>query len=348
MGGRPGSERDVFASVVAYSRCVAKARYAAYERALLGSTEVSLRFLARRDLGDEDPASRPMRALRREVRESPRVAALLSGRLRVGATTYRKWQGAHWVALHLASLGCAGGDGQVDSLVDEVLAHWTSPQYLSDREVVRADSSQRFVPVVAGKARRCGSQQGGALWAAIALGYRADPRVAILADRLTQWQWPDGGWNCDRRPEARMSSVNESFLPLRGLAAYGRHDENVARAANFFLERHVTYRRSVDEPLHPSTVQLHFPAYWHYDVLAGLDVLRETGRIRDPRCGRALDLLESLRLPDGGWPATARWYRVRDEGPNVESVDWGPTGKTLPNPWVTLAALRILHAAGRY
>ncbi|WP_342000725.1 hypothetical protein MRBLWH7_001500 [Microbacterium sp. LWH7-1.2] len=145
-----------------------------------------------------------------------------------------------------------------------------------------------------------------------------------------------------------MSSVNETFLPLRGLVAHGDHREHVRPAAEFLLERHVTYRRSVDEPLRPSTVQLHFPSYWHYDVLAGLDALRETNDLRDPRCDRALDLLESRRLPGGGWPATARWYRVSDDGSNVESVDWGPTGKTLPNPWVTLIALRILLAAERY
>jgi hypothetical protein len=179
------------------------------------------------------------------------------------------------------------------------------------------------------------------------LGYRADPRIDLLASRLADWQWPDGGWNCDRRPEARMSSVNESFLPLRGLAAHGGYHDPVAHAARFLLDRRVAFRRSVDEPLQPSTVRLHFPSYWHYDILAGLDVLRETDRVRDPRCQRALELLESWRLRDGGWPATEKWYRVSDDGSNVESIDWGPTGTTKPNPWVTLTVLRILRAAGR-
>ncbi|MFE5409335.1 hypothetical protein [Microbacterium sp. NPDC056569] len=327
---------------------MARRQYAAERGALLASEEVALRFLARRDLADEDPTSRSMRALREQVRGSSRVAALLAGRKRTGAATYRKWQGAHWVTIHLAMLGCAGGDPGVDELVDEVLEHWTAPQHLTEREVTQVRSGELFVPVVHGKARRCASQQGGALWAAITLGYGADPRVGLLAERLARWQWPDGGWNCDRRPEARMSSVNESFLPMRGLAAHPGYGGEVARAAGFFLERHVAYRRSVDQPIHRSTVQLHFPPYWHYDVLAGLDALRDADHLRDPRCTRALELLERLRLPDGGWPATARWYRVRDDGSNVDSIDWGPTGSTLPNPWVTLIALRVLRAAGRH
>ena len=38
--------------------------------------------------------------------------------------------------------------------------------------------------------------------------------------------------------------------------------------------------------------------------------MTQVGRIADPRCEDALDLLEERRLPDGGWPAEKRYYTV--------------------------------------
>lgn len=314
---------------------------------LASSEEPSVRYLVRRDVLGEDPTSRGMMQRAAAVRSSPRVAALIEGHARAGAPTYGKWRGAHWVLLHLAALGHPGGDPRVAELVDEVLSYWTAPRFMEDRAVTPSTTPKGFVPVIDGKARRCGSQQGGALLSAVRLGFDADPRVGVLADRLRDWQWPDGGWNCDRRAAARMSSVNETLLPLRGLAAAQRHPESVASACEVLLERRVVYRRSREEPIHPSVLQLHHPVYWHYDLLAGLVGLVEAGRIDDPRCDDALDLLESYRLPDGGWPAHAKWYRTDGEGAGVDLVSWGPTGGTRPNEWVTLQAVRVLRAAGR-
>jgi hypothetical protein len=59
------------------------------------------------------------------------------------------------------------------------------------------------------------------------------------------WQWPDGGWNCDKRPQARASSFHETLLPLRGLSLYATTGGDVAaraavsrdRAAELLLSR---------------------------------------------------------------------------------------------------------------
>jgi len=181
----------------------------------------------------------------------------------------------------------------------------------------------------------------------VTLGHQDDPRVTTLSDRLADWQWPDGGWNCDRRVEARMSSVNESFLPLRGLVSLGVYEEVVARACEFLLERHVIYRRTDGQALNSTVTQLHYPAYWHYDLLSGLTALADADRVTDERCTPALDYLESLRRPGGAWPAHAKWYRVADSGPNIDSVRWGVTSSTVSNDWVTLDTLRVLVRAGR-
>jgi hypothetical protein len=95
-------------------------------------------------------------------------------------------------------------------------------------------------------------------------------------------------------------------------------------------------------------VELHYPRYWHYDILGGLVGMAELGRLDDPRCDDALHLLESKRLPDGGWPAERSYYTVSSEvGSGHSDVDWGGTSTRHMNPWVTVEALAVLRAAGR-
>jgi hypothetical protein len=297
----------------------------------------------------EDSRSRALRRDRDAIRGSARVRALLAGHARRASGTYAKWHGAHWVVLSLTELGHPGGDPQVAALVDEVLDHWTAPQFLRDAEGSGVTPLRGAVPVIAGKARRCGSQHGAALLVASRLAAPDDPRAALIAQRLGDWQWPDGGWNCDKRPDARTSSVNETLLPLRGLAAYGTPAvaQSVRAARTFFLDRQVAFRRSNGEPITRDTMRLHHPLYWHFDILGGLGALAESGGLDDRRCDRALDFIESRRRADGMWGAEARYYRISDTGSNVELVDWGPVGTTGPNPWITVRALSVLRAAGR-
>ena len=95
-------------------------------------------------------------------------------------------------------------------------------------------------------------------------------------------------------------------------------------------------------------LQLHYPPYWHYDILCGLKVLAEAGFIGDERCGDALDLLESRRLPDGGFPADAKYYRVTNKRVSGRSlVDWGGTSKRRMNEFVTADVFYVLRAAAR-
>jgi hypothetical protein len=76
--------------------------------------------------------------------------------------------------------------------------------------------------------------------------------------------------------------------------------------------------------------------------------MAEIGLIRDPRCTKALDLLESKQLPGGGWAAEKRWYRASARlGTRTDYVDWGGAGKARVNEWVTADALYVLKASGR-
>ena len=298
--------------------------------------------------------------LQRAVRDSPRVRTLLARRdprgfLRPGADPYTKWQGAHWVLATLADIGYPGGDRSLIPMREQVLERWLSDVY--DQEYDASTESQAYrkggVPRMRGRYRRCASQQGNALYSLTKLGI-ADRRTRELAGRLLHWQWPDGGWNCDRRPDADTSSFWESRHPMMALALHGRTtgDTNARsaarRAAEVFLRRQLFLERHSGRVMNREFVRLHYPLYYEYDILGGLKAIAEVGLIKDPRCRRALNLLEEKQLPGGGWPAEARFYRVSNAlGTRTESVDWGGVSKRSMNEWVTTDALAVLHSAGR-
>ncbi len=307
---------------------------------LLASADPCVRAGARLRLGEAEPGASG--ALRAEVRASRRVRALLSGRDREGRIPghpYAKWWGAHWVLVALAELGHPPGAEELVPLREQVYG-W-----------LLSKSHERGIRTIAGRVRRCASQEGNAVYALLSLGL-ADARTEELAERLLRWQWPDGGWNCDKRPEAVNSSFMESLIPLRALALHARRgggarsQRAAQRAAEVFLKRELYKRRRDGTPISPDFVELHYPCFWHYDVLFGLKVMAEAGFLADPRCGSALDLLRSKRLPDGSFPAERKYYRVGDGRESGRSrVDWGGAGRRRGNDFVTLDALYVLKTA---
>ncbi|MBN2561680.1 MAG: hypothetical protein JXQ75_12200 [Phycisphaerae bacterium] len=327
---------------------------------LLRSAEPAVRYKIRVGVMGEDKNSAAIRSLRQAVRKSARVRQLLSnqrddGRIEPTHHVYQKWTGAHWVLATLADTGYPSADASLRPAVDQVLSCWLHPVAVAETVLTEPPPRHKDtgVPVIRGRARRCASQQGNALFASVALGL-SDDRVHQLASLLMRWQWPDGGWNCDRRPEAEHSSFWESLIPLRGLSAYAdvTGDERAGgaarRAAEVFLSRRL-YRRATDgETMNPQFTRLHYPCYWRYDVLFGLKVMAEAGFIRDHRCTDALDLLESKLLPDGGWAAEERFYRTSANAKSgVDLVAWGQVSRKRPNEWITADALTVLKAAGR-
>src|SRR5207247_1848883 len=78
------------------------------------------------------------------------------------------------------------------------------------------------------------------------------------------------------------------------------------RAAEVFLSRQLFLERHSGRVMNPEFVRLHYPLYHGYDILGGLKAMAEIGRIDDPRCEKALDLLEEKQLPGGGWAAERR------------------------------------------
>jgi hypothetical protein len=311
---------------------------------LLESEEPAVRYKTLVNVLGREPEEDQCRLLRQEIKESARARALLSGVGPPGEMSpgpYRKWTGAHWALADLADIGYPPGDERLLPLRQQIY-DW-----------LFGEEHQARIRKIAGLTRRCASQEGNALLYLLALGL-ADERCDELARKLLTWQWPDGGWNCDVNAAAHNSSYMESLIPLRALALHARLTGNpesraaAGRAADIFLKRRLFRRQADGGIIHKDFVVIHYPCYYHYDFLFGLKVLAEAGFAGDPRCADALDLLESKRLPDGGFPAERAYYRVSDKPASGRSMaSWGGVSKRRMNEWVTVDALFVLRESGR-
>ena len=294
---------------------------------LLDFPEPAFAYLARRDLLREQVEPDPER-----IAAGPIVRALLEADPRLHP--YKKWEGAHWRLVSLVELGLPAGESRALAAAESVLDWLTG------------DGHRRGIRAIDGLVRRCASQEGNALAVCCRVGLAGDPRVELLARSLVDWQWPDGGWNCDPRASGRRSSFHESLAPMWGLHEYAAATGDDAaraaadRAAELFLEHRLFRSLRTGEPIADSWLVAHYPPYWHYDVPQALLVLSRLGKLDDPRAHDALDLLRSQRGGDGLWHAQARWWRPPgSRGSNVEVVDWRLGGATAA---LTLNALRVL------
>ena len=314
------------------------------KKILLSSEEPSIKFKFWANVMDKDSNSQEIKKLQQEIKSSARVQRLLSEREYDGKIPfhpYKKWYGAHWVLATLADIGYPSKDNTLIPLREQVL-NW-----------LLSAGHKKGIKTINGRVRRCASQEGNTIFSILSLGLW-DDKVKELVYSLIKWQWVDGGWNCDKRPEAINSSFMETLIPLRALALYAKltKDEkimlSVERATEIFLKRRLFKGQRDGNVISEDFIRLHYPCYWHYDILFALKVITEAGFIHDKRCNDALDLLESKRLDDGGFPAEGKYYRVTEKKISGKSlVDWGPVSEKRMNPFVTVDALYVLKEAGR-
>jgi hypothetical protein len=304
------------------------------------NSEPGLAWKVAVNIQDHAPGSSEARKAGETVRKSSIVTTLITTCDRTGST-YKKWDGAHWVLSILSDLGYPPGDESLRPMMDDVYDTWLSKAH------------EKNIRMLDGRVRRCASQEGYAAWCSLRLGF-ADSRTDELISRLLKWQWPDGGWNCDKHPDADSSSFMETLIPLRALALYTQvsGDRRVSlaaeHAAEVFLKRQLFKRQRDGAIMDDHFVRLHYPLYWHYDILFGLKVMAEAGFLADPRGRAALDLLESKRLPDGGFPAEESYSRpTRPDLSGYTPISWGGTSRKTMNPFVTADALYVLRVAGR-
>jgi len=303
---------------------------------LLESAEPGIRLQARRDLLGEDVSWTA-----EEVTGGAIASRLLNGQKAdggFGVHPYQKWMGAHWRLVSLVELGVPATDPRVMRALESVL-EWLA----SDPD--EPDGALR----IRDRYRVHGSIYANALAVAARLGKAADVRVRNLAEWLMFWQWPDGGWNCDRHPHVTHSSFYESVTPMWALAEYARAAGDAVaaaaarRTAEFFLDHQVFKSHSTDRVGDPKWLKLRYPEYWHYDYLHGLVMLDRAGALPDERAKPALDELRSQQQPNGTWVQEGPQYWKGRSGLYGDAAAWD---RTSTSQMLTLNALRVLRAAG--
>ncbi len=312
---------------------------------LLSLLEPSIQYKIRTQWQKETLNSQSIKTLQESIRRSDRVKTLLSGRDSDGKIPlhpYQKWRGAHWTLASLADLAYPTADPDLLPLADQVV-NWILGKGRRLEVENRTKRAGGF-PI-----RSCGSMEGNALLSLIRLGLRPDV-WPVLAHILQERQWSDGGWNCDVAPTAHHSSFMETLLPMRALWQYGLISADVKakraaeKAREVFLKRQLFLRQTDGSIITRSFTQLHYPVYWHYDILAGLGAMLEMDSLDDPRCAKAIQVLASKQLSDGGFPAETRFYHTAQGARSPCLVDWGPVSKIKMNPWVTVQAYSVLSA----
>lgn len=162
-----------------------------------------------------------------------------------------------------------------------------------------------------------------------------------LVDRLLGEQLDDGGWNCEAPPSKR-SSFNSTICVLEGLLEYERARGTSAavtdartRGQDYLLERSLLRSLTSGEIINERWTRLSFPNTWNYDVLRGLDYLRNAGVAPDDRMAEAIELVERHRQDNG------RWLLGALPPDDLVALDMEPDiGKE--SRWTTLRAMRVL------
>ena len=169
--------------------------------------------------------------------------------------------------------------------------------------------------------------------------YFKEPNDA-LANRLLGEQLEDGGWNCEA-PKSRRSSFHTTICVLEGLLEYERAGRKSAavtkarkRAERSLLERRMLRSLRTGEVIDRRWLRFSFPTFWHYDVLRGLDYLRNAGVKPDSRVREAIEIVIERRHQNGRWPLN---LVHRERIPLEMETDVGRASR-----WNTLRALRVL------
>lgn len=162
-----------------------------------------------------------------------------------------------------------------------------------------------------------------------------------LADLLLSEQLEDGGWNCEA-PKSRRSSFHTTICVLEGLLAYERATGKSAavttarkRGEKYLLDRQMFRSLRTGEVIEKCWLRFSFPTFWHYDVLRGLDYLRDAGIKPDSRVSEAVAIVIKRRHQNGRWPLNL----LHPERIPIEME----TEVARASRWNTLRALRVLR-----
>jgi hypothetical protein len=170
--------------------------------------------------------------------------------------------------------------------------------------------------------------------------YFKDPNDA-LADQLLGEQLEDGGWNCEA-PKSRRSSFHTTICVLEGLLDHERAGRKSAavtkarkRAEDYLLERRMFRSLRTGEVIDKRWLRFSYPTFWHYEVLRGLDYLRNAGIKPDSRVDEAIEVVMERSHQNGRWPLN---LLHPERIPLEMETEVGRASR-----WNTLRALRVLR-----
>lgn len=225
-------------------------------------------------------------AAQREALVRGSIAKILDG-LTVPTDPNGLWMPKYGAIFHrliaLADMGASGDHPRIIKALDACLEVFAKP----DGGFGRKDSHLCIT--------------GNMCRAATLLDRGDDPRVKRSVHWLLARQRDDGGWNCF--PEDEPGSTVDSWEPLAALGAIPASERSsevrrgIERGVAFFLDQ----RLGVDADSDPWR-RIHFPRYYYYDFLLGLELATSLGEPQDERLKPALDLLLSKKSTDDRWP----------------------------------------------
>jgi hypothetical protein len=287
-------------------------------------SDPAIRWQVLRDLVDADSAA--VAAERARVAREGLGVEILSRQGPDGAwhsPDKPAWLPTLFTAQLLRSTGADPADPAVDAAVTRLAAGF------------RWDEEFGARPFFEGEVEPC--INGGTL----ALGGYLRRPTRSLAQRLVGEQLDDGGWNCEA-PRSTRSSFHTTICVLEGLLAYERAAGSTPeiagarrRGEEYLLSRRMFRRRSTGDVVDPSFVTFSFPPRYAYDVLRGLDHLRDAGGAPDERIDEAVGVVRDRRQADGRW-------LLDGSHPEAIAVALGESVGE-PSRWITLRALRVLR-----
>jgi hypothetical protein len=290
-------------------------------------SDPAIRWQVMRDLTDAAPEV--IRAERSRVATEGWGAELLARQSAAGDWGGgRQWDLiAVWSLVVLKDLGLDPASKQVRTMIDRV-----------EKGLVYKPLNNR--PFLLGETEPCINGRILGVGA-----YFKEPNDA-LAKQLLSEQLEDGGWNCEA-PKSRRSSFHSTICVLEGLLEYERAGRKSAavtearkRAENYLLERHMLRSLRSGEVIDKRWLRFSYPTHWHYDVLRGLDYLRNAGIKPDGRVSEAIEIVIKRRHQNGRWPLN---LLHPEEIPLQMETAVGSASR-----WNTLRALRVLRWAGNY
>ena len=291
---------------------------------LLGG-DPAIRWQVQRDLLDE-PAE-TWEPERRRTLTTGWVSELLARQGADGEWPAGRWTASTWTLLLLVALGIPEGHPAGRRPIERLLDKFVTDGATVEKLLKRVDLCHL------------------GFWLGLGAHFADDdPRLPLLGEAVLSAQFADGGWNCHMRnyPDRVHSSFHTTFNVLenlriaaaRGIVPKQSFAAAERRAIELLLEHRLYRSDHTGDVISERFTQLTYPWHWHYTFLRGLDYLRLTTAVSDPRLADPIDLLREKRKPNGRWPLQKRI-------PGTLLVEMEKPGQD--SRWNTLRALRVLR-----